>query len=93
MAPPTDDISIEFEIQWNFAMLLFVAYSVDHNEVLHRSRQCYCHDVCKVFLWSVNHILSQNTLNFDRISNSMEMPLMDMRLIHVIRPALGIGMC
>ena len=27
--PPTNDISIEFEIQLNFVMLLFITYSAD----------------------------------------------------------------
>ena len=34
-ARPTIGIPIEFEIQWNFAMLLFITYAVDHNEILH----------------------------------------------------------
>ena len=38
-ARPTNDISIEFEIQWNFVMLLFIICSTDHNEILHTSRQ------------------------------------------------------
>ena len=36
---PTNDISIEFEIQWNFVMLLFITYSTDHNDILHTSPQ------------------------------------------------------
>ena len=38
-ARPTNDISIEFEIQLNFVMLLFMKYSTDLNERLHMSRQ------------------------------------------------------
>ena len=39
-ARPTNDISIEFEIQWNFVMLLFIIYAADYNnEILHTSRQ------------------------------------------------------
>ena len=37
-ARPTNDISIEFEIQLNFVML-FMKYSTDLNERLHMSRQ------------------------------------------------------
>ena len=36
---PAIDISIEFEIQWKFVMLLFITNSADHIEVLHTSRQ------------------------------------------------------
>ena len=38
-ARPTNSISIEFEIQWNFVMLLFIAYLADLHEILHTSRQ------------------------------------------------------
>ena len=56
-------------------MLWFEIYSTDHNEILHTSRQLYCRDVWKISLWSVQHILNQSTPNFDRISNSIEIPL------------------
>ena len=52
-ARPTNDISIEFEIQPKFAVLCFEIYSTDHNEILHTSRQLHCRDVCKISLWSV----------------------------------------
>ena len=35
----TDFILVEFEILRNFVMLLFSTYSVDHNQILHTSRQ------------------------------------------------------
>ena len=35
-ALPTIGIPIEVEIQWKFAMLLFIIYSVDHNEIFTR---------------------------------------------------------
>ena len=38
-ARPTNGISIEFKIQWNFVMLLFIPYLADRKEVLHTSRQ------------------------------------------------------
>ena len=66
---PTNDISIEFEIQWKFVLLLFVTYSADHNQIMHTSRQCNCRDVCKISLWSLEHILNQSIPNFDRFSN------------------------
>ena len=53
-ARPTTAISIEFEIQWNFVMLLFITYSSDHNKMLHKV----------------------DTAKFDRISNSIEIPLL-----------------
>ena len=56
-------------------MLLFITYSADHNEILHMSRQFYCRDMCKISLWSVEHILNHSTPNFDRISNSTEILL------------------
>ena len=49
-ARPTNDISIEFEIRPNFAVLCFKMFSTDHNEILHMSRQCNCRDVCKISL-------------------------------------------
>ena len=56
-AGPSNDISIEFEIRPKFAVLWFRGHSTDHNEILHTSRQCHCRDVCKISLWSVEHIL------------------------------------
>ena len=50
---PTNDISIEFEIQPNFAMFLFITYLADHNKI--------CRDVCKISLWSVKQNLNQST--------------------------------
>ena len=62
-ARPTNGISIEFEIRPKFAVIWFRMYSTDHNEILRTSRQCNCNcrDVCKISLWSVEHILSWNT--------------------------------
>ena len=47
----------------------------DHNEILHTSRQLHCRDVYKILLWSVKYISNQSIVNFGRISNSIEMPL------------------
>ena len=72
---PTNNISMEFQIQWNFVMLLFITYSTDHNEILHTSRQEHCRDVCKISLGSNEQISNQNTPNFYRIWNTIEIPL------------------
>ena len=57
-ARSTNDISIEFEIRPKFQVLWFkMMYSTDHKETWHTSRQCNCSDMCKVLLWSVEHIL------------------------------------
>ena len=48
--------------------------STDHNEILHTSRQCDCHNVCKNSLWSIDDGLNYSAPNFDRISNSIEIP-------------------
>ena len=37
-AHPSNDISTELEIQWNVVKLLFIVYSIDHNEILHTLR-------------------------------------------------------
>ena len=55
---PTNDISIAFEIRPKFAVLWFVMYSTNHDQILHTSRQCNCRDVCKNLLWSVEHALN-----------------------------------
>ena len=52
-AHPTNDISIEFEIRPKFAVLLFKTHFIDHNEILHTSRQCNCREVSKISLWLV----------------------------------------
>ena len=65
---PTNDISIEFEIQSNFAMFLFITYLADHNKI--------CRDVCKISLWSVQQNLNQSTPKFFyRNSNSIKISL------------------
>ena len=50
---PTNDISTEFEIPSKFSVLWFKMCSTGQNKILHTSRQCYCRDVCKISLWSV----------------------------------------
>ena len=39
-ARPTNDISMEFEIQCDYVMLFFITYSTDYNEFFHTSQQC-----------------------------------------------------
>ena len=72
---PTNDISIKFKILPKFAMLWFKMSSNNQNEISHTSRQCNCRDMCKILLWSVEYILNYGTPNFDRISISIEIPL------------------
>ena len=71
----TDDISIEFEIECSFVMILFITCSANHNEILHMSRQLHCRDMCLILLWLVEHILNQNTPNFVLSSNFIKIPL------------------
>ena len=72
---PTNGISIEFEIRSEFGVLLFKTCSIDHNEILHTSRQCNCRDVCKILSWSMEYILNHSTSHLGRISNSIEISL------------------
>ena len=74
-ARPTNNISIEFEIRSKFGVLYFKIYLTDHNDILHKSRQYNCRDVSKISVWSMGYILNQNTANFGRISNSIEISL------------------
>ena len=60
---PTNYISIEFEAQWKFVMLLFITYSADLNKILYTSRQLYCRDVCQISLWLFERILNRSTPN------------------------------
>ena len=72
---PTNDISIKFEIRQKCEVLWFKMYSIDHDKILHMSRQCNCRDMRKILLWSVEHVLKYSTPNFDQISNLIEIPL------------------
>ena len=40
-------------------MRWFKRYSPDHNEIMYTSRQCNYRGVCKISLWSVEHILNR----------------------------------
>ena len=42
---------------------------IDHNEILHTSRQFHCRDVCKISMWSVENISDQINAKFCGISN------------------------
>ena len=48
---------------------------IDHNEILHTSRQFHCRDVCKISLWSVENVSDQITAKFCGISTSIETSL------------------
>ena len=74
-ARPTNDISMEFEIRPNFAVLWFKIYSIDNK------KNCTRHDnvtivTCAQFRcdW-LSIFLNQSTQNFGRISNSIEISL------------------
>ena len=51
-------------------------YYTDNHKILYTWRQLHCRDVCKILLWYIAHILNNSSPNFDRISNSIEIPLM-----------------
>ena len=42
-------------------VLWFKMYSTNPKETLHMSRQCKFHDVCRISLWWVEHVLNYNT--------------------------------
>ena len=69
---PTNDIAIKLEIRSKFVVLWFKKCSAEHNKMLHTSRQCYCRDVCKILLWSVDQTLNHSITKFHWISNSIE---------------------
>ena len=72
VAHPTYDISMEFEIQWNSVVLLLITYIL---LITTKFCTCYCRDVCKISLWSVEQILNQSSAIFYRISNSIKILL------------------
>ena len=74
-AHPTDVILTKFEIRSKVVVLWFEMFSTDHNEILHMSRQCYCHDVCKILLWWVEYVLNKSITKFHWISNLIEISL------------------
>ena len=49
----------------------------DHSEILHTSRQYYCCDMCKILLWSTEQSLIHSTANVYRISDSIDIPLVE----------------
>ena len=71
---PTKDIPIEFEIRPFLEVLWFKMYFIDHNEIMHTSRQSNCRGVWKLTLWSIDHALNDCSPLVDRISNSIEIP-------------------
>ena len=75
-ACPTNGISIEFKIQWNYVMLSFInVHSTYHNKILHTSQQLHCRGVCRIPLWLVECILNQSTTYLVRIRISIQILL------------------
>ena len=72
---PTNLISIKLKIWSKFTVLWFKIWSTDHNEILHTSRQCYCGDLCKLLLWSVEYIMNKSMTKLHWIWNLMEISL------------------
>ena len=64
-AHPTNDIPIKFEIRPKFEVLWFKMYSSDYNKILHMSWQCNCCNVCKILLWTAEHVSNYSTPNFE----------------------------
>ena len=60
----------------------FLVYSLCYGttrhmiKAIHITHSWYSHDVCKLSLWSVVLTLNYSTTNFDRILNSIEIPLL-----------------
>ena len=50
-------------------------YLTNHNEILNMSQQLHCRDMWKILVWLAEYILSQSTVNFGRIQNFFEIPL------------------
>ena len=73
-AVPLYGISMEFGNQTNFIMLLFIKYSVDHNEIGHTSLYETYHGVCKISMWSFIHILNQTISNFEYYTDCDDIP-------------------
>ena len=55
---PTNEIWSKFEVLW------FEIWSTDHNKILHTSWHCYCRDMCKISLWSVEYVTNHSITNF-----------------------------
>ena len=70
-ACPTYGISILFGIWSNIAVLWFKIWSTNHNKILRTSRQCYCREVCKISLWSVEYVMNKSIRRLHWISNSL----------------------
>ena len=61
---------------------------MDHNEILHTSRQLHCRDVYNISLWSVEYILNHITAKNCRISNSIEISLVGQALGPLLQVAM-----
>ena len=76
---PTNRISIEFEIQSKFKLLLFKICPTYDDKILYMSQQCYCCDVCKISLWLAEYIMNKSITKFHSISNLIKISLVGQR--------------
>ena len=71
----TNNISIKLKLWSKLAVLWLKMCSIDHNEILYKSRQCYCHDVPKILLWSAEYVMNKSIAKLHWIFNSIKMSL------------------
>ena len=74
-APPAYDISIEFEIRANVAVLWLKKTALSITTKYKTRYDSYTAVMCEKFRFDRSNILKHSTSNFDRISNSIEIPL------------------
>ena len=74
-ARPTNGIFDRIRNRSKFALFWFEICSTDHNELLHRSRQCYCRDISKISLSAAEYVMKKSVTKFHWISNSIEISL------------------
>ena len=63
------------EIRLKFSVLWFKIVSTDHSEILRKSRQYCCRDVCNILLRWTEYVMNKNITKFHQISNSIEISL------------------
>ena len=81
-ARPTNGISIKFESRSKFEVLWFKMWWNDHDEILRKSRQCYCRGVYKRSLWSAEYVMNKSIAKYHWISNLIEISLVGWWLGH-----------
>ena len=62
----THDILIDFEIHWQFVILLSIICSAGHTEISHTSPLCISRDVCKLYVISWAYFEPEHS-NFNQI--------------------------